>query len=67
MISTDGDEGADDATSGVIGQRFYQTQFIALGSSGVICEEERWKYENVNRLKRAEQGNNKEQISVAED
>nr|GEV30897.1 hypothetical protein [Tanacetum cinerariifolium] len=40
---------------GPIRQRFYKTQFLTLGSSSLVCQEEEWIVLNVHRLPRIEQ------------
>nr|GEX10171.1 putative reverse transcriptase domain-containing protein [Tanacetum cinerariifolium] len=42
---------------GAIRQRLYKTQFLTLGSSSLVCQEEGWIISNVHRLSRTEQAN----------
>nr|GEV37412.1 hypothetical protein [Tanacetum cinerariifolium] len=50
------DEGIVGPTKGTCRQRLYKTQFLTLGSSGLVCQEERWiipdvlDYQEVNKL-----------------
>ncbi|GJR10238.1 putative reverse transcriptase domain-containing protein [Tanacetum coccineum] len=41
--------------------------FLALGSSGLVCQEEGWIVSNVHRLPRAEQANGYHQLRVREE
>ncbi|GJV28512.1 putative reverse transcriptase domain-containing protein [Tanacetum coccineum] len=45
------------STERAIRQRLYKTQFLTLGSSGLVCQEEGWIILNVHRLPRTEQAN----------
>nr|GEV90375.1 hypothetical protein [Tanacetum cinerariifolium] len=45
----------DLSTPGAIRQRSYKAQFLTLGSSGLVSQEEGWIISNVNRLPRTEQ------------
>nr|GEU57312.1 hypothetical protein [Tanacetum cinerariifolium] len=47
-------------TEGAIRQRLYKAQFLTLGSSGLVCQEERWIILNVHRLSRTKQANGEE-------
>ncbi|GJR74170.1 putative reverse transcriptase domain-containing protein [Tanacetum coccineum] len=40
------------ATARTTGERIYSSEFITVGSTGVICEKERWIFLNVYRLSR---------------
>ncbi|GJZ74367.1 putative reverse transcriptase domain-containing protein [Tanacetum coccineum] len=42
-------------TEGTIRQRLHKTQFLTLGSSGLVCQEEGWIVLNVHRLPRVKQ------------
>ncbi|GKF78820.1 hypothetical protein Tco_0234388 [Tanacetum coccineum] len=42
-------------------------EFLTLGSSGLVCQEEGWIVSNVHRLSRAEQANGEESLSTPED
>ncbi|GKE74746.1 putative reverse transcriptase domain-containing protein [Tanacetum coccineum] len=55
------------ATARVVGERFYSTKLVTVGSSGLVREEEGWIVPNVHRLPRTEQVDNKELISITED
>ncbi|GJR58850.1 hypothetical protein Tco_0857348 [Tanacetum coccineum] len=46
-------------TEGTIRQRLHKTQFLTLGSSGLVCQEEGWIVSNVHRLPRTEQADSK--------
>ncbi|GKF03672.1 hypothetical protein Tco_0030595 [Tanacetum coccineum] len=52
-------------TDGTIRQGLHKTQFLTLGSSGLVCQEEGWIFLNVHRLPRAEQADGKESLSPA--
>ncbi|GJX34857.1 putative reverse transcriptase domain-containing protein [Tanacetum coccineum] len=45
----------------------HKTQFLTLGSFGLICQEEEWIVSNVHRLPRAEQANGYHQLRVREE
>ncbi|GJW18893.1 putative reverse transcriptase domain-containing protein [Tanacetum coccineum] len=45
------------AIARVVRERFYSTELITVGSSGLVREEERWIVSNVHRLPRTEQKN----------
>ncbi|GKA69191.1 hypothetical protein Tco_0775255, partial [Tanacetum coccineum] len=45
----------------------HKTQFLTLGSSSLICQEEGWIVSNVHRLPRAEQDDDKESLSTPKD
>nr|GEY29796.1 reverse transcriptase domain-containing protein [Tanacetum cinerariifolium] len=51
-------------TEGAIRQRLYKAQFLTLGSSDHVCQEERWIILNVHRLLRTEQANDEESLST---
>ncbi|GKB49466.1 putative reverse transcriptase domain-containing protein [Tanacetum coccineum] len=53
------------ATARTIRQRLYKAQFLTLGSSGLVCQEEGWIILNVHRLPRTEQANSEEWLSSA--
>nr|GEU65107.1 putative reverse transcriptase domain-containing protein [Tanacetum cinerariifolium] len=44
-------------TEGAIRKRLYKTQFLTLGNSGLVCQEERWIILNMPRISRSEQAN----------
>ncbi|GJT19044.1 hypothetical protein Tco_0877750 [Tanacetum coccineum] len=67
LISFVQDERVIGATARTIRQRFYKTQFLTLGSSGLVCQEEGWIILNVHRLPRTEQANGEESLSTLED
>ncbi|GJU66281.1 reverse transcriptase domain-containing protein [Tanacetum coccineum] len=67
LISSVQDERVIGATARTIRQRFYKTQFLTLGSSGLVCQEEGWIISNVHRLPRTEQANGEESLSTLED
>ncbi|GJW81002.1 hypothetical protein Tco_0144977 [Tanacetum coccineum] len=54
-ISTVQNEKVVRATTGTTRQRLYKTQFLTLGSSSHVCQEEGWTISNVHRLSRTEQ------------
>ncbi|GJR83569.1 hypothetical protein Tco_0154354 [Tanacetum coccineum] len=54
-------------TKGAIRQRLYKAQFLTLGSSGLVCQEEGWIISNVHRLPRTEQANSEESLSTPKD
>nr|GEX62946.1 reverse transcriptase domain-containing protein [Tanacetum cinerariifolium] len=54
-------------TEGAIRKRIYKTQFLTLGSSGLVCQEEGWIISNVHRLSRTEQANGEESLSTPKD
>ncbi|GJX43530.1 reverse transcriptase domain-containing protein [Tanacetum coccineum] len=45
----------------------FKGQFLTLGSSGLVCQEEGWIISNVHRLPRAEQANGYHQLRVREE
>nr|GEX60371.1 hypothetical protein [Tanacetum cinerariifolium] len=47
-------------TEGAIEQRLYKTNFLTLGSSSLVCQEEGWIILNMHRLSRIEQANGEE-------
>ncbi|GJX18265.1 putative reverse transcriptase domain-containing protein [Tanacetum coccineum] len=47
--------------------RLHKTQFLTLGSSGLVCQEEGWIVSNVHRLPRVEQANDEESLSTLKD
>ncbi|GJY75373.1 hypothetical protein Tco_0480489 [Tanacetum coccineum] len=48
------------ATTGTTRQRLYKTQFLTLGSSSLVCQEEGWIISNVHRLSGTEQADGEE-------
>nr|GFB77894.1 hypothetical protein [Tanacetum cinerariifolium] len=54
-------------TEGAIRQRLYKAQFLTMGSSGLVCQEEGWIILNVHQLSRTEQANDEESLSTAKD
>nr|GEW77086.1 zf-CCHC domain-containing protein/UBN2 domain-containing protein [Tanacetum cinerariifolium] len=54
-------------TEGAIQQRLYKAQFLTLGSSGLVCQEEGWIISNVHRLSRTEQAGSDESLSTPKD
>ncbi|GKD68552.1 hypothetical protein Tco_1322642, partial [Tanacetum coccineum] len=54
-------------TEGAIRQRIYKAQFLNLGSSGLVCQEEGWIISNVHRLQRIEQADGYHQLRVQEE
>ncbi|GKE26232.1 putative reverse transcriptase domain-containing protein, partial [Tanacetum coccineum] len=48
-------------------KRLEDTQFLTLGSSGLVCQEEVWIVSNVHQLPRAEQANGYHQLWVCEE
>nr|GEU46740.1 hypothetical protein [Tanacetum cinerariifolium] len=52
---------------GAFRQRLYKTQFLTLGSSGLVFQEEGYIILNVHRLPRTEQANGEESLSTLED
>nr|GEY13077.1 putative reverse transcriptase domain-containing protein [Tanacetum cinerariifolium] len=51
------DERVVGPTEGAIRKRIYKTQFLTLGSTGLVCPEEGWIILNVHRLSRTKQAN----------
>ncbi|GJV37489.1 hypothetical protein Tco_1409966 [Tanacetum coccineum] len=51
----------------LIRQRLYKAQFLTLGSSGLVCQEEGWIVLNVHRLQRTEQADGEESLSTPKD
>ncbi|GJY82907.1 putative reverse transcriptase domain-containing protein [Tanacetum coccineum] len=45
----------------------HKTQFLTLGSSGLVCQKEGWIVSNVHRLPRVEQAGDKESLSTSKD
>ncbi|GKD92145.1 putative reverse transcriptase domain-containing protein, partial [Tanacetum coccineum] len=54
-------------TEGAIRQRLYKVQFLTLGSSGLVFQEEGWIISNVHRLPRTEQADGYHQLQVHEE
>ncbi|GJT24250.1 putative reverse transcriptase domain-containing protein [Tanacetum coccineum] len=50
------------ATAGTTRQRLYKTQFLTLGSSSLVCQEEGWIISNVHRLSGTEQADGEESL-----
>ncbi|GKG12623.1 hypothetical protein Tco_0346860, partial [Tanacetum coccineum] len=48
-------------------QRLHKTQFLTLGRSGLVCQEEGWIISNVHQLSGIEQANREESLSTPED
>src|ERR1043165_6323528 len=61
------DAGTVQPATRITGQRFYKAEFLTLGSSRLICEEEGWHISHVHRLSRAEQANHQESLSSPQD
>nr|GEX68708.1 reverse transcriptase domain-containing protein [Tanacetum cinerariifolium] len=59
-ISTILNEGTNRATTRTYGQRLHKTKFLTLGSSGLVCQEERWVFPDVHRLQGIEQTDSEE-------
>ncbi|GJS32157.1 putative reverse transcriptase domain-containing protein [Tanacetum coccineum] len=55
------------ATVGTTRQRLYKTQFLALGSSSLVCQEEGWIISNVHQLSRTEQADGEESLPTPKD
>ncbi|GJY07186.1 hypothetical protein Tco_0374240 [Tanacetum coccineum] len=55
------------ATAGTIRQRLYKTQFLNLGSSSLVCQEEGWIISNVHRLSGTEQVDGEESLPTPKD
>ncbi|GJT82094.1 putative reverse transcriptase domain-containing protein [Tanacetum coccineum] len=55
------------ATARTIRQRLYKTQFLTLGSSGLVCQVEGWIVSNEHRLSGTEQANGEESLSTPKD
>ena len=55
-LCTGGVSGAEETAIGVVIFWFYQTQYIAMGGTGVVCEEEGQVFEDVYRLSDVESG-----------
>ncbi|GKA78992.1 reverse transcriptase domain-containing protein [Tanacetum coccineum] len=55
------------ATAGTTRQRLYKTQFLTLGSSSHVCQEEGWTISNVHRLSRTEQADEEESLPTPKD
>nr|GEW00758.1 putative reverse transcriptase domain-containing protein [Tanacetum cinerariifolium] len=47
-ISTIRNEGTSRATTGTYEQRLHKTKFLTLGSSGLICQEEKWVFPDID-------------------
>nr|GEX14801.1 hypothetical protein [Tanacetum cinerariifolium] len=60
-------EGIVRPAEGAIRQRLYKAQFLTLGSSVLVFQEEGWIILNVHRLSRTEQANGEESISTPND
>ncbi|GKG01570.1 hypothetical protein Tco_0306275, partial [Tanacetum coccineum] len=55
------------SVSSIRDERLHKTQFLTLGSSGLVFQEEGWIILNVHRLSGIEQANYKESLSIPED
>ncbi|GJV50812.1 putative reverse transcriptase domain-containing protein [Tanacetum coccineum] len=66
-ISTVQNEKVVRATTGTTRQRLYKTQFLTLGSSNHVCQEEGWTISNVHRLSRTEQADDEESLPTPKD
>ncbi|GJW56752.1 hypothetical protein Tco_0103483 [Tanacetum coccineum] len=53
------------ANARAIRQRLYKSQFLPLGSSGLVHQEEEWIILNVHRLPGTEQANGEESLSTS--
>nr|GFB92124.1 reverse transcriptase domain-containing protein [Tanacetum cinerariifolium] len=60
-------ETEDKPTEGAIRQRLYKAQFLTLGSSGLVFQEEGWIILNVHRLPRTKQADGEESLSTPKD
>ncbi|GJT38820.1 putative reverse transcriptase domain-containing protein [Tanacetum coccineum] len=56
-----------EATERTIRQGLYKTQFLTLGSSGLVCQKEGWIVLNVHRLSGTEQADSYHQLLVREE
>nr|GEU57352.1 hypothetical protein [Tanacetum cinerariifolium] len=52
--------GTSRASTGTYGQRLHMTKFLTLGSSGLVCQEERWVFPDVHRLQGIKQTDSEE-------
>ncbi|GJZ62344.1 putative reverse transcriptase domain-containing protein [Tanacetum coccineum] len=55
------------ATERTIQQGLYKTQFLTLGSSGLVCQKEGWIVLNVHRLSGTKQADSEESLSTPKD
>ncbi|GKG28921.1 hypothetical protein Tco_0416286, partial [Tanacetum coccineum] len=67
LISVIRNEKVVEATVGTIQQRLYKAQFLTLGSSSLVCQEEGWIILNVHRLSGTEQANGEESLPTPKD
>ncbi|GKA29155.1 hypothetical protein Tco_0715400 [Tanacetum coccineum] len=49
------------------GQRLYKTQFLTLGSSSLVCQEEGWVISNAHGLSGTEQADDEESLPASKD
>ncbi|GJQ91182.1 hypothetical protein Tco_0002321 [Tanacetum coccineum] len=66
-ISTVRNEKVIGATVGTTRQRLYKIQFLTLGSSNHVCQEEGWTISNVHRLSGTEQAGDEESLPTPKD
>nr|GEZ25773.1 hypothetical protein [Tanacetum cinerariifolium] len=52
---------------GTYGQRLHKTKFLTMGSSGLVCQEERWVFPDVHRLQRIKQTDSEEPLPTPKD
>ncbi|GJS83333.1 putative reverse transcriptase domain-containing protein [Tanacetum coccineum] len=66
-ISAVGNEKVVGATAGTTRKRLYKTQFLTLGSSSIVCQEEVWIISNVHKISGTEQADGYPQLHVREE
>ena len=64
---TYGAERAEEIVGGTVEKEADSTEYLTLGCSGIVCEEERWIVETLRRLKKAEPCDDQEQVPLAQD
>ncbi|GJV72830.1 putative reverse transcriptase domain-containing protein [Tanacetum coccineum] len=55
------------ATAKTVRQKLYKTQFLTLGSSSLVCQEEGWIISNVHRLSGTKQADSYHQLRVPDE
>ena len=60
-------KGAEEIVGGTVEKEADSTEYLTLGCSGVVREEERWFVETMRPLQEVEPCDDQEQVSVAED
>ncbi|GJY28870.1 putative reverse transcriptase domain-containing protein [Tanacetum coccineum] len=67
LIGTFRNERVVRATERAFRQRLHKTQFLTLGSTDLVCQEEGWIISNVHRLSGIKKADNEESLSTPKD